>query len=140
MKLGRRTLIIALAYLAVQAVVWAKSLYFFSLYGHGKSAVFSLDAFPAEALQFEHFFHNGVHVAIGVVALLFGMNLKRIDCVKLLAIVFIAVGLHNVGYWLTFSHPSPIHSIVDFTRDSLLLLAFIVAGFSLKKIFARRMK
>jgi len=134
---NRNLIRVSQAYIALQAVIWAKTAYFFFLYGHGKSMPFSLPAFTAGALEFDFFFHNGVHFAIAFLALFFGRNMKKIEWIKLVAVVLLAVVLHNVAYWLTASHPSLMYSVQDFARDSLLLLVFVVAGYVLKKIFER---
>ncbi len=129
---------IGLVYLALQAVIWAKCIAFFLLFGFGKSMDFNAQAFPAAALLFDFFFHNAMHVGIGILALLFGKNMQKIEWIKLVAVVFVAVALHNALYWFTASHPTAAYSAFDFARDSGLLLAFVVAGFALKKVLQLR--
>ncbi len=129
---------IATAYLALQLVIWVKCAAFFSLYGFGKVARFNKAFFPAEAITFNFFFHEAMHVGIAVLALLFGKNMRRLEWLKLVAVVFIAVALHNFAYWFSKSHPSLAFNVQDFVSDSVLLLAFVVAGFLLNKSWRRR--
>ena len=136
---GNKKLVrIALWYVLLQAIIWVKCAWFFALFGHGRAALFNLAAFSQEALVFNFWFHEAMHVGIGILALLFGKNLKRLEWVKLVAIIFVAVALHNVGYWLTKSHHSVGYSAFDFASDSVLLFAFVVAGFAWTKFFAKR--
>jgi hypothetical protein len=144
---NRKTRRIAIAYMALQVVIWAKCALFFAWFGHGKSMPFNLQDFPADAIQFDFFFHNGVHVLIGVLALLFGASIQKIElrklaavalaAAKLAAIVAAAVALHNVAYWLTATHPSIEYAGFDFARDSVMLFAFVLAGFLLKVSWAK---
>ncbi len=138
---------VAIAYMALQVVIWAKCALFFAWFGHGKSMQFSLQDFPADAIQFDFFFHNGVHVLIGGLALLFGASLQKIElrklaavvlaAAKLAAIVAAAVALHNVAYWFTATHLGIEYTLFDFARDFVLLFAAVAAGFLLKVIWVK---
>lgn len=128
---------IAIAYMALQIVIWAKCALFFAWFGHGKSMPFSFQDFPADAIQFDFFFHNAVHFLIAALALLFGANLKKNEWQKLVAIVLAAVALHNVAYWFTATHPGIEYAAFDFARDFVLLFAFIAAGFALNMLWKR---
>ncbi len=128
---------IAIAYVALQAVIWAKCVLFFVWFGHGKSIPFNWRAFPENALLFDFFFHNGMHAAIAVLALLFGKNIQRIEWLKIIAVVFVAAGLHNIAYWFTASHESAWYSAVDFARDSALLFAAVSAGYLLNALWKK---
>ncbi|MCX6799257.1 MAG: hypothetical protein NTW59_04145 [Candidatus Diapherotrites archaeon] len=136
--LGKKNMKIAAVYLAIQAVIWVKSAFFFLWFGHGKALDFSRGAFSPGALAFDYYFHEAMHVLIGVLALLFGANLRRIEWRSLVPIVLGAVALHNVAYWATASHPSVFYSIQDFATDSVLLLAFVCAGYLLQKVPLRK--
>jgi len=68
---------IAIAYMALQVVLWAKCALFFAWFGHGKSMPFSFQDFPADAIQFDFFFHNAVHFLIAGLALLFGASMQE---------------------------------------------------------------
>ena len=128
---------IAIAYFVLQVIIWIKSALFFLWFGYGKSMPFSLTAFSQQALAFDFFFHNGMHVTIGVLALLFGRSLGKKQIAKLPLIVVAAVALHNVGYWFTASHPGIEYSLVDFARDSVILAAFVFAGFVFATVWTR---
>jgi len=124
---------IAVTYVALQVVIWAKCALFFALYGAGRVAKSNEFLFPADAIAFNFFFHEAMHIAIGVLALLFGKNLKKIEWLKLVAIVFVAVFIHNLAYWFTWSHASISYSVFDFATDSVILLAVILVGYVLGK-------
>ncbi len=137
MMLSKKQKGIAMAYLALQVVIWAKSVLFFAWFGFGKSGEFNLHAFPENAILFDYYFHSTMHVLIGVLALLLGASFERIGWQKLVAIVLAAVAIHNVAYWFTATHPSIWHSIFDFARDSVLLGIFVLAGFGLKSVLEK---
>ncbi len=137
---NQKTRRIAIAYMALQVVIWAKSALFFAWFGHGKSMQFSFNDFPEGAIVFDFFFHNAVHFLIAGLALLFGASLKKIEWQKLVAIVLAAVALHNVAYWFTATMPSIEYTLFDFTRDSVMLFAFVAAGFILRLLLHRAKK
>ncbi len=125
-KKGRERL--ALAYLALQAIIWAKSALFYILYGHGKVLPFSEAAFPADAIAFDWWFHLAGHAAIGLLAFAFGWKAEKIKWKGFAAVIFAAVALHNFAYWLTASHPGTVYSVIDFASDSAILAIFVLAG------------
>jgi len=121
-------------YLLVQAIIWAKCLVFFQWFGSGTIRFFNAYKFSAWAVQFDFLFHQSMHVAIAILAIGFGLTLKKTGFPRLLALVFVAVALHNVAYWLT-SFASFRYHFEDFFFDCTLLLLFVLLGVSLKKIF-----
>ncbi|HLC93297.1 MAG TPA: hypothetical protein VJH23_06345 [archaeon] len=123
-----------LSYISLQIIIWAKCAIFFLLFGHGAVGVFNSGSFPQQAILLDYAFHTLAHIAIAILALVYGFLMKGFDILRLSKIVFIAVFLHNLGYWLTFSHPSALYSIADFGRDFLVLFIVIAAGFVLGKI------
>ena len=135
MMFNRRLRRIAFVYVALQVAIWIKCALFFSWFGYGKSMPFSATAFPETAIAFDFFFHNGVHFAIGILALLFGKNIHRAEWAKLAAIVLAAVAIHNAGYWFTAVHPSLAYITVDFARDSIILFCFVAAGHLLGRLW-----
>lgn len=135
--LGKQNLRIAVVYVALQVVIWIKCTAFFLLYGAGRVSYFSSYLFPPDAIAFNLFFHEAMHVAIGILALLFGKNLQRIEWAKLAAVIFTAVFIHNLAYWFTNSHISVAYSAYDFASDFVLLFAAVLAGYALKKIWRR---
>jgi hypothetical protein len=137
MVFGNGNLKVALVYVALQIVIWIKCAAFFLIYGAGRVANFNAYLFPAGAIEFNWFFHEAMHVAILILALLFGKNLQKIEWLKLTAVMFIAVFLHNLAYWFTNSHASIAYSAYDFTSDSVMLFAAVLAGYVLKKIWLR---
>ena len=128
---------IAITYVVLQVIIWIKCTAFYLLYGAGRVARFNEFLFPADAISFNFFFHEAMHIAIGVLALLFGKNLKKIEWLKLVAVVFGAVVIHNLAYWVTFSHESIAYSAFDFANDSVILLAVILVGYLLGKSWTR---
>lgn len=137
MVLENSNLKVALVYVALQAAIGVKCAAFFALYGAGRVAKFNAYLFPPNAVMFNLFFHEAIYVAILVLALLFGKNLKRIEWLKLAAVILIAATAHNAAYWFTNSHISAGYSANDFASDSVLLLAAVLAGYALKKIWQR---
>ena len=126
---------IAITYVVLQVIIWIKCTAFYLLYGAGRVASFNSFLFPTDAIGFNFFFHEAMHIAIGVLALLFGKNLKKIEWFKLVAVVFVAVFIHNIAYWLSFSHESLAYSAFDFTSDSVILLTVILVGYVLGKLW-----
>ncbi|MFA4855527.1 MAG: hypothetical protein WC634_03000 [archaeon] len=133
MVLENGNLKVAIVYVALQVLIWIKCAAFFVIYGAGRVTNFNAYLFPPDAVFFNWVFHETMHVAILVLALLFGKNLKRVEWLKLVATVFVAVAVHNVAYWFTNSHSSVAYSAVDFASDSVLLFAAVLAGYALKK-------
>ncbi|MBI4210938.1 MAG: hypothetical protein HY544_05560 [Candidatus Diapherotrites archaeon] len=125
---------IAKAYAALQAIIWAKSAAFFAVFGHGKALPFSAASFPHGALLFDFWFHSAMHVLIGVLAILFGRNTEKFDLKMIVPVVFAAVALHNIGYWLTNSHPNIVYSVMDFVTDSVILAVAIFTGHLSRRI------
>ena len=128
---------VAITYVVLQSIIWIKCTAFYLLYGAGRVARFNEFLFPADAIAFNFFFHEAMHIAIGVLALLFGKNLKKIEWLKLVAVVFAAVFIHNLAYWFTWSHANISYSTFDFASDSMILLAVILVGYVLGKSWAR---
>lgn len=137
MVLENGNLKVALVYVALQVAIWIKCAAFFALYGAGRVANFNVYLFPPAAVSFNFFFHEAMHVAILILALLFGKNLKRIEWAKLVAVIIIAVFIHNFVYWFTNSHVSLAYSAYDLASDSVMLLAAVLTGYVLKKLWPR---
>ena len=124
---------ISAVYVLLQIVIWAKSLAFFQWHGFGRVAGFNRFAFSPEAIFFDFVFHEAMHVAIGVLALVFGARLRRLEWAKLALAVAVAVAVHNLAYWFTASHQSLSFSVIDFVSDFAILLAFVVAGYVVRR-------
>jgi hypothetical protein len=124
---------IALAYAGLQAVIWVKAFAFFFSYGYGAVGRYNQLFFPQEAILFNFWFHEGMHVAIGVLALAFGKNLAKVEWSRLVPAVLAAVAIHNVAYWFTRVHSSLMASVKDFVSDFVVLLAFVLLGFALRR-------
>ena len=124
---------IAVVYVAVQVVIWAKAAWFFMAFGYGSVSPYNIIFFPPEMVTFSNVFHEAMHVAIGILALLFGKNLVKIEWPKFLATLAVAVTIHNVAYWFTKAHLSFSFSVMDFFADAIVLSAFVLLAFSLKK-------
>ncbi len=126
---------VAIVYVVLQVIIWIKCTAFYLLYGAGRVAKFNSFLFPADAIAFNLFFHEAMHVAIAILALWFGKNLKKLEWIKLVAVVFVAVFIHNLAYWFTWSHANIAYSAVDFANDSVTLFAVVVVGYALNKIW-----
>jgi hypothetical protein len=124
---------IELFYVVLQLLIGVKCLFFFFFYGRGRAMPFSLFDFPSDALFFDFVFHELMHVLIGLLALVYGMNVPEFRVGFLLPRIFFAVFIHNFFYWLTNVHPSVIYSVIDFGSDSVILLSFVFTGFLLGK-------
>ncbi len=129
---------IAAGYVALQAVIWVKAAAFFSIFGHGKVFRFTRDLFTQDAIFFDYWFHEAMHVSIGALALAFGFMLEELEWKKFTGFVGVAVVLHNIGYWLTASHPGIEFSAIDYGKDAILLAVFVLAGYAIGKIAKRR--
>lgn len=132
--LPHKQLRIAKAYLFLQIVIWVKSAFFFMNFGHGKVLLFSVKDFPPGILVVDYWFHTAMHVLIGLLALLFGRGLEKFELKKILPLIFVAVALHNVGYWLTNSHPNLIYSVTDFVTDSIILTLAVWVGYLSRQV------
>jgi len=121
---------IALYYACLQAIIWLKCAVFFILFGRGKVMAFSAREFPAWVLLPDWIFHTGVHIFVAILALAFGARTQdpKKNGARLIAIIFAAVFLHNVGYWLTNAYPGVAYILRDFVVDSGLLLIAVLAG------------
>ena len=137
MVFKNKNLKVAITYVVLQVIIWIKCAAFYLLYGAGRVARFNAFLFPADAIAFNFFFHEAMHIAIGILALLFGKNLKKIEWLKLVAVVFVAVFIHNLAYWFTLSHASIAYSVIDFASDSVILFAVVLAGYLLNKLWIR---
>ncbi len=128
---------IAVVYALFQVVIWTKAVWFFLTIGWGSVSSYNRIFFPPEMILFSLLFHETMHVVIGILALLFGKNLAKIEWPKLLATIAVAVAIHNVAYWFTKAHLSASLSVIDFFTDYIVLIAFVLLAFSLKKYIRR---
>ncbi len=129
----RKVTKIALVYVALQALIGAKSFAYFYWFGFGAVNEFNQVLFSGPAILFDFFFHEAMHAAIGLLALSFGKNLAKVEWSRLAPEILFAVAIHNVGYWLTRVHQSPLNSAKDFVSDFVLVFAFVLVGFSLRR-------
>jgi hypothetical protein len=121
-------------YVTIQALIFVKVVAFFSLFGHGVSYYglpLVLDVpFAAVPLfgnlfhVWEFFFHQIMHVLILFWTLLLAKHIVKVNWATLGKLFFVAVVLHNVGYWFTASHPSLLFSAKDFVTDFVALALF----------------
>ena len=128
---------IAVVYALFQVVIWVKAVWFFTSFGYGNVSSYNRIFFPPEMILFSFLFHEAMHVVIGILALLFGKDLVKIEWPKLLATIAAAVAIHNVAYWFTKAHLSVSFSVIDFFTDFIVLIAFVLLAFSLKKYIKR---
>lgn len=128
-------------YLLIQIIIWVKVYFFFQWFGHGQVAVLGLPLLR-EILIADLVFHQIMHVLIAVAAFVFGKQLHDIKEIKLGVIVFVAVALHNAGYWFTGVYASPYAVASDFLNDFALLYSFIVMShyFAKKHLFLKKLK
>ena len=121
-------------YVTVQAVIFVKVVAFFSIFGHGISYVgqplilsapfIALPLFGNNYQVWEFFFHQIMHVFILFWTLLLAKHVVKVNWLQLGKLFFIAVVLHNVGYWFTSSHPSVLYSLHDAATDFIALVLF----------------
>lgn len=121
-------------YVTVQAVIFIKVVAFYTMFGHGISyfgqplmlnvPFMAVPVFGNLYHVWEYFFHQLMHIFILFWTLLLAKHIVKVDWLALGKLFFIAVVLHNIGYWFTFSHPSLIFSLRDFATDFVALFLF----------------
>ncbi len=132
-------------YVSIQLIIFIKVLIFFYLFGNGVSyssqplAInIPFAAVPVFGNLFhvwEYLFHQLMHVLIAFWALLMAKHVKKINVKQTIMLFGLATILHNVGYWLTYSHPSLAFSANDFMTDfAALWVFFLVFYFGFKLV------
>jgi len=121
-------------YVTIQSLIWVKVLVFFFLFGHGVSYVGQplVLAVPFAAVPvfanlyqvWEFFFHQLMHIFILFWVLLLAKHVVKVNWLELGKLFLVAVVLHNVGYWLTASHPTFVFTLQDFATDLVALFLF----------------
>ena len=123
-------------YVGVNAVLFFKVVLFFFVFGHGISyygqpiyldvPFASVPVFGSLVNILDYFFHQLMHLSIAVWVFLVAKHARRIDLVSYALLFALASFLHNVGYWLTASHPSWAYSVMDYFIDYFSLWFFLV--------------
>ena len=121
-------------YVTIQAFIFIKVVVFFFLFGRGISYVgqplilnvpfAAVPLFGNLYQVWEFFFHQLMHILILFWVLLLAKHMIKVKWLELGKLFFIAVVLHNVGYWFTYSHPSLLYSLHDFAVDFVALVLF----------------
>lgn len=121
-------------YVGIQVLLLAKVLIFFLFFGKGISYTgqpvwlnipfIAVPVFGNIVHVAEYVFHQFVHVAIFFWVFALARELKDVRWGKMILLYLVAVTLHNVGYWLTASHPSLLYSMRDFATDFIALWGF----------------
>lgn len=121
-------------YVTVQALILVKVLVFFFLFGHGTAAfgqrfvlnlpLIGVPVFSSPIIVWEFFFHQLMHVFILFWVVLLAKHMVKVNWLELGKLFFVAVIMHNVGYWLTFTHESLLYSLKDFATDFIALFLF----------------
>jgi hypothetical protein len=123
-------------YLSIQVVIWVKVLFTFFLFGVGIAYssqpvlihlpfVF-VPAFGNSFHVWEWVFHQIMHVGIALWVFLLAKHVQKIKWIELASLFLVAVVLHNIGYWLTSTHPSLEFSARDFLLDYFALWGFFL--------------
>ena len=117
-------------YIALQAIIWLKVAVFFFLFGTGVLAS-SLSRVLSGAASFPQLFdfafHQSMHVLIFCIAVWFGSHAGRLPLKKSLALMLVAVALHNVAYWFTTPFGA-VFNAFDFIGDFAVLSLVILAS------------
>lgn len=123
-------------YVLIQVLIAVKVAIFFLAFGHGVSyggqpvwidlPFVAVPVFGNVAHVFEYAFHQSMHVLIALWVFLLARRVKHVNVFGLSVLFLIATVLHNVGYWLTFSHSSLAFSVRDFGVDFVSLWIFFL--------------
>ena len=121
-------------YVTIQALILVKVIVFFFLFGHGTAAfgqpfvlslpLIGVPVFSSPIIVWEFFFHQLMHIFILFWVLLLAKHVVKVNWLEIGKLFFVAVVLHNVGYWITASHPSILFSVHDFATDFIALVLF----------------
>ncbi len=124
-------------YVSIQVVIWIKVFITFLFFGHGIAYMAQpvlihlpftyVPVFQNTFQVWEWLFHQLMHVGIALWAFLLAKHVQKIKFFEMATLFLVAVVLHNVGYWLTFSHPSLAYSARDFLVDYVTLGGFFLA-------------
>ena len=126
-----------LFYSSIQLIILFKVIIFFAWFGSGISYAglpvyldvpfASIPFFENNVQIWEYVFHQLMHVLIAVWVFLLAKNMKVFDAGSVAALFFIAVVMHNIGYWVTATHSSWLFSVNDFITDFVSLWVFFIA-------------
>lgn len=121
-------------YVTVQALIFVKVVAFYTLFGHGISyygqplllnVPFAAVPLFGNLFQvWEFFFHQLMHIFILFWVLLLAKHIVKLNWLEMGKLFFVAVVLHNIGYWFTYSHSSILFSLQDFATDFVALFFF----------------
>lgn len=123
-------------YVSIQVVIWIKVLATFLAFGMGIAYsaqpvlihlpfVF-VPVFQNSFQVWEWLFHQVMHFGIALWVFLLAKHVQKIKFFEIATLFLVAVVLHNIGYWLTFSHPSLAYSANDFLFDFIALWGFFI--------------
>jgi hypothetical protein len=125
-----------LLYFSVQTAIFAKVILFYFYFGHGLSyygqplaldvPFIALPVFGNLLHVWDYFFHQTMHVLIALWVFLLARNLQKFLFHELAFLFLVATFMHNVGYWLTASHPSWLYSVQDYIIDYFSLWGFFL--------------
>lgn len=120
----------------IQVLIWIKVVFAFFLFGvgitySGLPVLISVPFayLPAFAYSFqwgEWVFHQVMHVSIAAWVFLLAKHVRSWRWSEMSFLFLVAVSLHNVGYWLTSTHPSFLFSVRDFLFDYFTLWGFFL--------------
>lgn len=122
-----------LFYLLVQAIIWAKTYFFFQAFGFGAVSGHSRQFFPPSIRLADFAFHQTMHLLILVAAFSFARQLKEINDKRLFAVVLAAAVLHNVAYWATGVFENALGIVLDFGVDAVTMYSIIITSNYLSK-------
>ncbi len=123
-------------YTAIQATIFVKVIIFVAVFGAGISYAgqplaldlpfIAMPVFGNTIHAFDYFFHQLMHVLIFFWMFLLAKHVKAFKPLELALLFLLADVMHNIGYWLTYSHPSVAFSIRDFFTDYVALWLFFL--------------
>lgn len=123
-------------YLAIQVLIWIKVFFTFLAFGVGiaysaQPVLIHLPFVFVPVFQnpfqvWEWLFHQVMHFSIALWVFLLAKHVQKIKFFEMAVLFVVAVVLHNMGYWLTSTHPSLVYSANDFLLDYVALWGFFV--------------
>ena len=134
-------------YIAIQAVIWVKTLIFLFLFGKGRYEYlidrlienpffFVAPLYSGQpVLLVDFIFHQIMHALIAISVFIFAKNAKKFNPISLSPFFALASFFHNVSYWFTNVFGSRSLIAFDFVVDIIFLYFFFYLFRGIVKIF-----
>ncbi len=121
-------------YVLIQLLILVKVVLLFFWLGQGISyrgqptfinlPFIAVPAFGSIIHVLDYAFHQLMHVSIALWVFLLAKHMHQFKPFSIFRLFLVASLLHNVGYWITKSHPSWAYSLQDYVTDFVALWAF----------------